>query len=171
MEVAIARLATPAIAPRVTQVTGPAVLDIVHRGAIPDTVARPIHPIVLRQQLCRHQAIAPTQGIRAPSLRAQAIAPTLGIRARSQLHLVIVLVEPPLSGRQQHRVLDPVPTKLAVINALRHRILLLLSQHARTHCLGRAGGALRVRAGAKVWVGAEIGEARLVASRVRREFS
>jgi hypothetical protein len=28
-----------------------------------------------------------------------------------------------------------------------------------------------VRAAAKVWVGAEIGEARLVASRLRREFS
>jgi hypothetical protein len=165
---AIAHLVIPAIGLQATPVIDPAIRGIVHREAIPATDA-------LRPQPFPHlrtQATVPA----ADRLRLSPLIPETGratIRARGPVAADRLRLSPliPETGRAKPRPHAPVPTRLAVINARKHRILpLLLRRRGPTLCLGRVEDARKVRAGAKVWAAAAIGEARVVNSQRRREF-
>lgn len=163
------RLAIPAIALPATPVTDPAIRVIVHREAIPDTVARqpPRFPHL------QTRATAPAVEGAECLLRVRRILETgqAIIRARGpaaeRLPLSQSIPEP---DQAKPRPRAPVRTRLAAISAHRHPMLLLLNRRGPTLCLVRAAGARKVHAGAKVWVAAAVGEARLVSSPRPRKF-
>ncbi len=167
------RLAIPAIVLPATLVIGQAIQGIVHREAIPVTdVPRP--PLFPRRRTraivpavevagllpCRRIPEAGREIIRARGpvvgelLRlsrsiqetGRAIIPARGPVAAEFLRLSR---STPETGQAKLRPRAPARTRLAAINARRHRMRLLLSRHGPTRCLVQAEGARKVHAGVK----------------------
>jgi hypothetical protein len=135
--------------------------------AIPGTAVRQMVLLVPRLQLSRRVQIRAI---------ARAVQVILRARDRGQGTLVpgrrqeIVQVEPQLSGPQRRRARGLAQTKLAAINARRHRTLVPVRRRVLTPFPDPVEAVHKVHAETRVSAAAALGEAHLVASHRRSEF-